>query len=141
MRSHEHSQKGHWISAKKVQPEDFRAPFELRIRVDPPPGLEFWDRPLWIFGECEGQDASEHPTIALTHHADNSDGRQRHNGLPLKILFPVLIDFAAEVAEERLLIKIDLRNLEIRPTVTPEAGQIKADRRKYPGLAEHGWKK
>jgi hypothetical protein len=138
--SHDQSHKGDWIPAKKIQPEDFEAPFEVRFRIDPPPGLEFWDQPLWVFGRCEGQQAEEHPTIKLTHHAEDREGHKQRDALPLKILYPVLIDFAPDIAEQQLLLKIDLRNLEVRPTLTPEAAKVKADRRKYPAMVGHGWK-
>jgi len=135
--------KGPWVAARDVQPEDIQGPFEVRMRVDPPPGLEFWDRPLWIYGRCEGQKAGEGAQLVLTQHAERKDGRHRHEGWPLKILFPVLIDFAEDIAADHLVVKIDLRNVELRPNATDEAVAIKAERRKYPELAghAHGWKR
>ena len=135
--------KTHWIAAKDLAPEDIQGPFEVRMRVDPPPGLEFWDRPLWIYGHSEGQQkAGEGMQLALTQHAEDKAGSHRHEGWPLKILYPVLIDFAKDTAEDHLVIKIDLRNLEVRPSDSREAAEIKAERGKYPELAghAHGWK-
>jgi hypothetical protein len=134
--------KGHWIAAKDLQPEDIQGPFEVRMRVDPPPGLEFWDRPLWIYGQSEGQNAGGDARLAFTHHAEGKGGDHRHEGWPLKMLYPILVDFAKDIAEDHLLIKIDLRNLEVRPSATNAAAEIKAERRKYPELAGHvhGWK-
>lgn len=136
-------QKTRWIAAKDIAPEDIQGPFEVRMRVDPPPGLEFWDRPLWIYGQSEGQrKAGEGVELALTQHAERKDGSHRHEGWPLKMLYPILIDFAEDTAEDRLVIKIDLRRLEVRPRETAEAAKIKTERGKYPELAGHvhGWK-
>ena len=131
-----------WIAAKDIQPEDIQGPFEVRMRVDPPPGLEFWDRPLWIYGQSQGQKAGERSQLVLTQHAERKDGSHKHEGWPLKILYPILIDFAENIAEDRLVLKIDLRNLEVRPSDTSQPSRIKAERRKYPELAGHvhGWK-
>jgi len=135
--------KGPWIAAKDVQPEDIQDPFEVRLRVDPPPGLEFWDRPLWIYGRSEGQKAGEGSHLTLIQHADRKDGSHRHEGLPLKLLYPILIDFAEDIAGDHLVVKLDLRNLEVRPGKTNKTAAIKAERRKYPELAGnvHGWKR
>jgi len=132
----------HWLAAKDVQPEDLQGPFEVRLRVDPPPGLDFWDRPLWIYGQSGGQNAGDGARLVFTHHTERKDAAHRHEGWPLKILYPVLVDFAQHIAADHLVIKIDLRNLEVRPTRTNEAAAIKAERGKYPELAghAHGWK-
>jgi len=135
--------KAHWIAAKDVQPEDIQGPFDVRMRVDPPPGLDFWDHPLWIYGRSEGQNAGEGARLALTQHAEHKDGSHRHEGWPLKILYPILIDFAKDNAADHLVLKIDLRNLEVRPTGTGGAATaIKAERSQFPELAGHarGWK-
>jgi hypothetical protein len=131
-----------WIAAKDIQPEDIQGPFEVRMRVDPPAGLEFWDRPLWVYGRSDGQDAGEGAQLVLNQHSERKDGSHRHEGWPLKILYPVLIDFAEGIADDHLVVKIDLRNLEVRPSGTDEAAGIKAERGKYPELAGHvhGWK-
>lgn len=131
-----------WLTAKDVQPEDIQGPFEVRMRVDPPPGLEFWDRPLWIYGRSDGQNGGDDARLEFTHHGDRKDAVHRHEGWPLKILYPVLVDFAENIAADHLVIKIDLRNLEVRPRGTSKAAAIKAERRKYPELAAHvhGWK-
>ena len=140
--SHDAHSKGPWIAAKDVQPEDIQGPFEVRMRVDPPPGLGFWDHPLWVYGRSEGQDAGEAAQLMLTHHAQRKDAQHPREGWPLKILYPILIDFSKNAAEEHLVIKIDLRNVEIRTRDATQATKIKAERRKYPELAPHAssWK-
>lgn len=131
-----------WLAAKDLQPEDIQGPFEIRMRVDPPPGLEFWEHPLWIYGQSDGQNAGDSAGLEFTHYADRKDAAHHHEGWPLKILYPILVDFAENIAADHLVIKIDLRHVEVRPSGTSKAAAIKAERAKYPELAEHvhGWK-
>jgi hypothetical protein len=65
------------IAANDVQPEDIQGPFEVRMRADAPPGLEFWDRPPWIYGQSIGRNAGDNARLEFTHRTDRKDGRSR----------------------------------------------------------------